>query len=252
MKAIEARAIDFSFDETPDIESSTIDYAGRFSGAIGQWFLEVQAAALKRSLTGAGIKSVLDVGGGHGQNIEPLTSLGCSVEVLGSSQQCAKLISDALDSGSASFKVGNLLDLPYPDDSFDAVLSFRMLAHFDQWQQHIAELCRVSRGLVVIDFPVTKSVNALAEKLFFLKKAIESNTRKYQLFAENELSDAFLSHNYEQSSRYPQYFFPMALYRALRFTPVAKAMESCAAALGMTRTLGSPVIAAYCNKVDTQ
>lgn len=252
MTAMGAHAIDAAFDETPDIESSNIDYARRFSGSIGQWFLEVQSAALKRSLEGAEIESVLDVGGGHGQNIELLTNLGCSIEVLGSAPECAKLLSNAIDSGSTSFKVGNILDLPYADNSFDAVISFRMLAHLDNWEQHIAELCRVSRGLVVVDFPVAKSVNALAEKLFFLKKAVESNTRQYQLFGEEQLSEAFIHYNYQQGSRYPQYFFPMALYRALKFTPVARIMEACARLLGLTQVLGSPVIAAYCNKVDSQ
>ncbi len=115
MSALEARAIDVTHDESPDVESSDADYARRFSGAIGQWFLSVQADALRRSFEGAEINTVLDVGGGHGQNIEPLTALGCSVEVLGSNSECASLLSGFLESDSVSFKVGNLLDLPYAD-----------------------------------------------------------------------------------------------------------------------------------------
>ena len=232
-------------EESPDIDSSSKDYANRFSGDIGKWFLSIQSSALERALSGEKIKTVLDVGGGHGQNIETLRGLGCSVEILGSNSECASLISASLVSDRLTFQVGNLLSLPYPDNSFDAVVSFRMLAHLQNWQQHIAELCRVSRGLVVVDFPVTHSVNALAERLFFLKQAVETNTRKYQLFAEAELSETFIQNNYKQSARYPQYFFPMALYRAVKLTPLAKIMEGCAGLLGLTQALGSPVIAAY-------
>ncbi len=232
-------------DESPDIDSSSKDYANRFSGDIGKWFLSIQSSALERALSGEKIKTVLDAGGGHGQNIETLQSLGCRVEILGSSPECASLVAGSLDSDQLTFQLGSLLNFPYPDNSFDAVVSFRMLAHLQNWQQHIAELCRVSRGLVVVDFPVTHSVNALAERLFFLKQAVETNTRKYQLFAEAELSEIFVQNNYQQSARYPQYFFPMALYRAVKLTPLAKIMEGCAGLLGLTRALGSPIIAAY-------
>ena len=52
--------------ETPDIETSSDDYARRFAGPAGQFFLKIQEKAFERVLQGRPICSVLDVGGGHG------------------------------------------------------------------------------------------------------------------------------------------------------------------------------------------
>ena len=54
------------FPETADVETSSEDYARRFSGRVGEYFLEVQArAALDLLVPWPGAR-VLDVGGGHG------------------------------------------------------------------------------------------------------------------------------------------------------------------------------------------
>jgi ubiquinone/menaquinone biosynthesis C-methylase UbiE len=229
----------------PDIESSSADYASRFAGSVGRWFLDVQSTALRNALDGEKCASVLDAGGGHGQNIATLQSLGAAIEVLGSGPEIPPLIAAQVSLGQVSYRQGNLLKLPYADNTFDAAISFRMLAHLDDWRGHIAELCRVSRQVVVVDFPSSRSVNTLAEKLFFLKQAVETNTRKYQLFDEAELNQVFVAQGFHPVFRAPQYFFPMALYRAIRVAPVAKAMEWCAHKLGFGRAYGSPVIAAF-------
>jgi SAM-dependent methyltransferase len=231
--------------ETPDIESSSSDYATRFAGSIGQWFLEVQARGLRQALAGHPIKNVLDVGGGHGQNLPTLKALGHNIEILGSGKSCPEPIAGELAQGCITYKPGNLLELPYPDNSFDAAISFRMLAHLQDWQRHIAELCRISRGLVIVDFPVSHSVNALAERMFFLKQAIETNTRKYQLFRAADINAIFAEQGFVQTLRYPQYFFPMALYRGLKHRGLARLMEQLARSTGLSSAYGSPIIASF-------
>ena len=54
------------FSETADIDTSSDDYARRFSGKTGAWFLKVQQAATMRMLALSCQKTILDVGGGHG------------------------------------------------------------------------------------------------------------------------------------------------------------------------------------------
>jgi len=61
------------------------------------------------------------------------------------------------------------LALPYPDRAFDVVLSYRLLAHVSQRQPFLAELCRVAKTAVVVDYPAVKSVNDIAPQLFQLK-----------------------------------------------------------------------------------
>ena len=55
------------FPETADIETSSDEYASRFSGEIGEWFLKVQEDATLGILAPFTQAKILDVGGGHGQ-----------------------------------------------------------------------------------------------------------------------------------------------------------------------------------------
>ncbi len=71
--------------EDADVSSSSDDYARRFAGAVGQWFLDIQTGItldLLRELPPAA--SVLDVGGGHAQVAPPLIAAGYDVTVIGS------------------------------------------------------------------------------------------------------------------------------------------------------------------------
>ncbi|HEX9203914.1 MAG TPA: class I SAM-dependent methyltransferase, partial [Vicinamibacteria bacterium] len=67
--------------EDADRETSSEEYARRFAGPLGAFFLEVQARTaleLLRPWPGA---SVLDVGGGHAQIAGPLADAGHAVTV---------------------------------------------------------------------------------------------------------------------------------------------------------------------------
>ena len=173
------RAIN-SLRETPDIETSSDDYASRFSGEVGEWFLRVQEKATLNMLSEWPNATVLDVGGGHGQLTGPLLSHGYNVTVVGSDETCQNRINEYLKEPSCRFEVGNLLDLPFENESFDVVVSFRLVPHVEQWPRLIAELTRVARKAVIVDYPTLKSINYLTPMFFKLKKRIEGNTRHYR------------------------------------------------------------------------
>src|SRR5688572_30265987 len=137
------------FPETPDIETSSANYATRFSGPIGHWLLAVQERAtlhLIRDLPGA---RVLDVGGGHGQLTAPLVRAGYKVTVVGSAPVCAERIASFVETGQCQFEVGDILSLPFEDQSFDVVLSYRLVSHVNQWQLLLRELTRMSKQIVM-------------------------------------------------------------------------------------------------------
>ena len=236
---------EFPVQETPDIESSTRDYSSRFAGPVGEWFVAVQSDAVVEALQGQGVHKVLDVGGGHCQNVSPVLGLECELEILGSDPSCSGLATPWLEAGELRFTVGDLLKLPYPDNAFDAVISIRNLPHLRDWEAHVKELCRVSSRLVIIDYPSTRSINLLASNLFFLKKAIEKNTRAYRLFPPGLVDKIFAQHGFIPDFRYPQFLLPMALYRALNSVALAKALESIARFVGLTRYFGSPIVMSY-------
>lgn len=229
------------FTETADIETSSEGYAGRFAGSVGAWFLAVQAA-LTRDLLPAPPLGVLDVGGGHGQLAEPLCADGYDVTVIGSAASCRDRIAHLVDAGTCRFMIGNLVGLPFEDSSFDAVLSFRLLPHCDRWPLLINELCRVSRGPVIVDYPAAQGLNRLAPALFGAKKSLEKNTRTWRDFRHAEIDAAFADAGYRVTARRPQYALPMVLHRALRCRRVSSGLEGALRGLGLTRHVGSPVI----------
>lgn len=231
-----------TFPETADIETSSDDYASRFSGATGEWMLEVQEKIALGFLQDTPEASILDVGGGHGQLAIPLCHSNFAVTILGSSESCRKRISEIVDSGKCVFKVGNVIELPFAEKSFDTVISFRMLTHCKQWPKLIQELCRAAKHSVIVDYPTSQSVNKIAPFLFEAKKRIEGNTRLWTLFRHDEIFKEFGKHGFVLNRKKAQFFLPMALHRALKCRTLSVALEAACRALCLTSLWGSPVI----------
>jgi SAM-dependent methyltransferase len=226
----------------PDVESSSDTYARRFAGAVGSYFLERQAAVTLDLLAPWPRAQVLDVGGGHGQLVGPLTDAGHQVTVLGSDGSCRRRVAPWVDEGRARFETGDLLRLPHPDAAFDVVLAFRLLPHVDDWGVLVGELCRVARRAVVVDYPTRRSVNAAAAPLFDLKKGVEGDTRPFRVFEDGEVGARFAASGFRVTARRPEFVLPMALHRAVGVAPLSRAAEAVLSVFGLRRWLGSPVI----------
>lgn len=200
--------------------------------------LEVQSSELSKLLPETG--KALDVGGGHGQIAPLLREKGFDVTVLGSSsfafQQLAKLESDVRR------KRGTLLPIEERSNSYSLVTSFRIVCHIENWQEYIGELCRVSSDAVIIDYPSSKSINAIAELLFKFKKGIEKNTRDFLVFTDKEIEREFSKHGFKVERTARQFFFPMVLHRAMKNPKLSQTLEKMAKVCGLTRYFGSPVI----------
>jgi SAM-dependent methyltransferase len=231
-----------NFPETADIETSSEDYASRFTGAIGDWLLKVQEKATLHMLSPYPGATVLDVGGGHGQITSALIENGYHTTVLGSDEICKKRIQAFVDQGLCKFDVGNVLDLPYPDRTFDVVISYRFLAHVSHWQKFLSELSRVADKAIIVDYPTVRSVNYIAPLLFNLKKGVERNTRPFICYQEAELLNYLHSLGMIQTDRYAQFFWPMVLHRMLKTPSLSSALEKFTQVLGLNYLLGSPVV----------
>jgi SAM-dependent methyltransferase len=232
--------------ETADIETSSDGYAARFAGPVGAWMLDVQERAVRELLGTTAGATVLDVGGGHAQLAAPLARAGWPVTVLGSDPSCARRLEPLIAAGAVRFVAGDILALPFPDRSFDFVVSVRLLPHCDRWPALVAELCRVARRAVIVDYPTSESLNRVAPALFGAKKRLEGNTRTFTLFTHREVEDAFTAAGFAPSGRIAQFFLPMVLHRALRCRPCSAALETLARAAGLTRRWGSPVVLKAC------
>jgi SAM-dependent methyltransferase len=228
--------------ETPDIETSSEDYARRFGGAVGAWFLQVQEEMVLELTAPWRGGRALDVGGGHAQLARPLAAQGFDVTVLGSDPVCRQRLDLLLPPGSCRFETGELPRLPFPDRSFDVVLAVRLLAHMDGWRPLLAEMCRVAAHAVVVDYSDLQGFNLLYGPLFSWKKAVEGNTRTFRCFRPGEVAAELARHGFGHPTVRRELFVPMVVHRALGRAGLSRGVERVSAALGLTRALGSPVI----------
>lgn len=224
--------------ETADIETSSSDYASRFKGEVGEWFLRKQLSITKTLLSSTA-GTILDVGGGHGQLANPLSKDGFNITVVGSSEICKKRLLPEVN-----FVQGNLISLPFSNSSFDTVMSFRFISHCGAWEQHLRELARVAKKQVIIEYPVWVSLNALTPILFSLKKKIEKNTRTYRLFYHSEIQNVLTQASFKESKREGQYVLPMALYRGIGKAGISDNIEKILHSVGLG-VIGSPVITSW-------
>ncbi len=228
--------------ETPDIETSTDEYAGRFVGPVGTWLLDEQWSSVWEMLRDCPGRSVLEVGGGHAQITGSLLDHDYDVTVLGSAPCCGRRLGPFLGPRRCRFHVGRMLYLPYADNSFDVVIALRLMAHMDHWQRMLQEAARVARHAVIIDYPSVYSVNRMERVLFGLKKLFEGNTRRYRCFDERAIADACREAGFAPTDRRPQFFLPMVLHRMLTMPKVSAGMERACRAVRLTGMFGSPVV----------
>ena len=229
----------------PDIESSSDSYAKRFSGVAGQWLLKKQQSLTQEHLLALKAQRVLDVGGGHAQNIEPIEALDIPLTISGSDPICQKRVSELASSQQTDFMLGDLNTLPTADQSFPVVISYRIVSHMLDWRGFIDELTRVSANAVIIDFAAKRSINWFSELAYTLKRGKEGDTRRYNVLAEADVNAAFAKNGFVLSKRSPQFFFPMAIHRALKSPKLSHALEVIAYYLGLNYLFGSPIISSY-------
>jgi 2-polyprenyl-3-methyl-5-hydroxy-6-metoxy-1,4-benzoquinol methylase len=230
------------FQETADIETATEEYAARFGGTVGRFFLEKQAAMtldLLRELPGA---RILDVGGGHAQLADPLVRNGFSVTVTGSADSCRSRLDQCLPPGTFIYRTCDSLALPFASRSFDVVMAFRLLPHVVRWREIVAELCRVADKCVVFDYPDRRSTNILYELLFAVKKKLEGNTRPFTLFSRAEIALEIERNDFHRPSFKPEFFLPMVIHRRVNNRGLSTVAERCFATIGATSLFGSPII----------
>lgn len=105
------------------------------------------------SLMPAEARRVLDVGCGPGVAGRAMESSGRTVYSLDASIA-------ALEAGPPRPICGSAMDLPFPNGSFDAVVSFELLEHLPrEWVERAShEIARVTRRWVIIGVPHRESV----------------------------------------------------------------------------------------------
>lgn len=228
--------------ETPDIETSSAGYASRFAGPAGRYLLDVQAETITAALRGLTPGTALDVGGGHGQLVDLLRSLGWTVTVHGTDSQCENNLRTLHGKRDVPFLLGDATAIPVAAGSYDLVIAVRLLSHMERWPALLQEMSRIARRSVVVDYPSKVALNALTPLLFGMKKSMEGNTRTYTSFSRRELASVLDAAGFRIEREHKQFFLPMVLHRAARGAAPMRFMETLCRVVGLTALGGSPVI----------
>jgi len=223
-----------------DVETASDAYAARFAGPVGGWLLEVQTARFRELLGSCGRLSVLEVGGGHGQLTAALLADGHRVVSQGSRTSCHARLRAA--QAQVAHVTSSLVGLPFADRSFDLVIAIRLLAHVEDWRGLLAELSRVSSGLVLVDFPIRGALHRAAPWLFGAKRRLEGNTRPYFDYTVGEVEAALRADGLEVLGVRRQFSLPMVLHRTLGMPAVSRVLEGIASVVGVTAAVGSPAL----------
>jgi SAM-dependent methyltransferase len=229
---------------TPDVETASDDYAGRFSGATGRYFLAVQQRVVSDLLGSPGPCRILEVGGGHAQLAPALLEAGHEVWIQGSAQGCANRLAPLFSRypGRLHFVVSNLWSLPFPDRAFDAVIAVRLLAHVEQFETLLQEMARVSDGRVIVDFPPVFSANLWQPLLFSLKRRIEGNTRPFFCYRVRQLYPPLRAAGFGRFRVTKQFTLPMVVHRKAGSPGLSEAIEAACRRTGLTRLFGAPSV----------
>ncbi len=124
--------------------------------------IDDQAAALvKRVGTD---KDVLEIGCGTGLVLERVVRFARSAQGIDISPGMLKKAQER----GLTVQEGDCTDLPFEDESFDTVYSFKVLAHVPDVDRALAEMLRVLRpgGHMVIDVYNRHSIRYLTKRLF--------------------------------------------------------------------------------------
>ncbi|WP_242441383.1 class I SAM-dependent methyltransferase [Stenotrophomonas maltophilia] len=100
-------------------------------------------------------KRVLDVACGEGYGSRILSNAASSVVGVDISAEAVAHAQGKYACGSLEFVEASAASLPFPDDSFDVVVSFETIEHHDQHEEMLSEIRRVLRpgGLLVLSSP---------------------------------------------------------------------------------------------------
>ncbi|MEU2037114.1 class I SAM-dependent methyltransferase [Nocardia niwae] len=145
-------------------EKQSREYDQRASRLLGGLYRRIAADIDAAAQPGAW---VLDVGTGPGKRLAQLASRRPDLRLHGVdlSPHMIDLAEATLSGGAAELSVGDVAALPYPDDSFDLVVSSLSMHEWPEVGHAVADLARVLRpggAVAIYDFRFVRSTAALS------------------------------------------------------------------------------------------
>jgi SAM-dependent methyltransferase len=217
--------------------------AERFGGPIGAYLLESQAALIRVAFAPASGPLILDVGTGTGRAAITLASHGARVVGVDASAAMLSVArARAADAGQrVSLGQADAQRLPFADRSVDGAVSLRVLMHAVDWRACVAELCRVTRWRIVVDFPALVSFAAIESGVRRVGRALGRPVEAYRVLAEQQVSNALRTGGFHIVLVHRQFVLPIALHKAVGRLAMTRRVEGGLRGIGLLALVGSPV-----------
>jgi 2-polyprenyl-3-methyl-5-hydroxy-6-metoxy-1,4-benzoquinol methylase len=224
------------------VTARTFD-ARRFGGPIGELIASTQARMLLEFVGNVRGRSVLDVGTGTGRAALLLAKRGATVTGVDPSEEMLAVARQrAAAAGAAiSFRPGDAHALDFPDRSFDVVVSLRVLMHTPDWRTCLAELCRVSGRLLVIDYPSARSAALMESTARRVGHAFGMRTEPYRVFLDRQLIGVLATAGFRVRAIHRQFVVPIAVHKLLGSRRLTESVEYLLRRAGLRSLFGSPV-----------
>ncbi len=126
---------------------------------------DLELEDLKEFLSRRRVNLVADVGAGTGRIAQALEEVATRVVSVDVSIEMLKILRSRSLSGPAL--QGNVLALPFKDDTFDATTSYRVLWHLPSFSTALGEVVRVTKpgGVVIFDAPSPYSLSTVWRRI---------------------------------------------------------------------------------------
>lgn len=263
---------DLTHTVDPDIFTAGEDYAKRFSGAVGEFFLERQRNSVlsilaeSERITGEldnlrigscesqsfrtrylntdktpnpstlRVYEILELGGGHCQLTDSLVEAGHRVSVHASRPEGLERVRVER---TVTFPLNQLAE---HKNDYDVVIAMRLLPHVLDWEELIRAMAKKAKRGIVFDIAAIRGFNALSPMFFGVKQKIEGNTRPYLLHKLTSIASLLEELELRNVVLAPQFFLPMGIHRKLGIAGLSRNLESIAGSCGLVNTFGNPVI----------
>ena len=215
----------------------------RFGGPIGEYVAASQARAVANMVGRIKDRAIVDVGTGTGRAAILMARGGARVTAVDASDQMLDVARKrAAEEGlKIRFTRGDAHALQFADREFDVAICLRVLMHAPEWQQCLAELCRVAERLVIFDYPAALSAALVESVSRRVIHALGARTEAYRVFPNRTIRQALDRSNFRVRSVHRQFVMPIQFHKAIGSRRFTIWSEDVLDRLGLLKRFGSPV-----------
>jgi ubiquinone/menaquinone biosynthesis C-methylase UbiE len=196
--------------------------------------------------------NVLDVGTGSGKLFSALTEMERNVMGVDASERMISLLREKYKQHGAKERllVADALKLPFDDESFNSIVSSRLLMHLYDWRRGITEVCRVAKKEVILDFPPVFGFTIVVPLVNVFKRLLRLDGTPYRVFSLRAVMQEFKKNGFTVVAVHRLFFLPIGVHRRLDNVELSMGMENKFGTLGLTRSFGGPVLVKAIRQYD--